>query len=49
MDLVFTHGKMGDNMWDIGKMENNMEKVPIKWQLDKKRKECGKMGKESNG
>ena len=46
MDLVFIHGKMEDNILDTGKMGNNMEKVLIDSQQDRKRKEFGKMEKE---
>lgn len=49
MVLEHTHGQMGDNMLDTGRMENNMEKAAIDKQLDKKKEESGKMVKELSG
>jgi hypothetical protein len=46
MGLVFFNGKMEGNMKAIGLMANNMDKEWLLYQVEKKKKEYGKMEKE---
>ena len=49
MDLEFLNGKMGENMSENGKKENNMEKGCILMKKEKKKSEFGLREKEWNG
>jgi hypothetical protein len=40
---------MGDNISEIGKLENNMEKAFMLLKTEKENKDYGKMEKELNG
>lgn len=46
MDMVSSNGQMVEDMKDYGKMDSNMEKVPISPKPEKKKKETGKKEKK---
>ena len=47
--MVYLNGQMEGNIWEIGRMGNSMEEECILRQMDKEKKENGKMEGESNG
>lgn len=49
MVLAFFNGKMVENMKDVGLMENNMDRERSLYQVEKKKKESGKMERELDG
>ena len=48
-DMEFSHGLMEEDIRASGKTENNTELESILLQKEKKRKENGKMERESDG
>ena len=49
MAMVFSNGQMAENIKEIGRMENSMEKESTLDLMDKREKENGKKERESSG